>query len=168
MMHLAIGLGVIGFFLARRHRRHHYYRGAGPRCGPGPDRDEEGRGWHRRGPLAGRRFFLRHLFRELDASPAQERAILAELEGLEQRARTAAETLRGGKADLAVAIAGAQLDEEALKAATSRLDAASADLRDAGLGALRAIHALLDDGQRRRVAELMDRRPWWRSGGPYR
>jgi hypothetical protein len=111
---------------------------------------------------------MRRLFRELDASPAQERAILAELEALEQRARGAAANLHGGKAELSAAIVGPELDEASLAAATARFDAATADVRDAGLGALRAIHALLDDGQRRRLAELMDRRPWWRGGGPYR
>ena len=50
----------------------------------------------------------------------------------------------------------------------ARLDGASAEVRDAGVGALRAVHALLDDKQRRRLAELLDRRSWWRGDGMYR
>jgi Spy/CpxP family protein refolding chaperone len=110
---------------------------------------------------------LHRLFRELDASPAQERAILAELDALEERVRGAASLLRDGRAELATAMGSPQLDEAALKAVTSRMDAAATEVREAGVGALRAVHALLDDGQRRRLAELMDRRSWWR-GGLYR
>lgn len=185
-MHLAIGLGVIGLILARRHRHRHFFQGCHGGlmtygCGPGATRgdheDERGEGgppdWHARRRRFGRhaharRFMMRRLFRELDASPAQERAILAELDALEARVRTAAELLREGKPELAAALGAPQLDEEALKAVTSRLDAAAAEVREAGVGALRAVHALLDDGQRRRLAELMDRRRWWRGGGLYR
>lgn len=200
MIHLAIGLGVIGFMLARRRRCYlrRLYLGGPMGCygfGPGFGEElggdeQEGlhrRGWHghddRRGHFRGgpwghpgrggrgamaRRFMLRRLFRELDASPAQERAIIAELEQLQARVQAAGELLREGKSELAQAMGAPELDEEALKAVTSRMDTASADLREAGVGALRAVHALLDDGQRRRLAELMDRKPWWRGGGLYR
>lgn len=199
MIHFAIGLGVIGFMLARRRRcalRRLHMAGPMGCYGFGPGLGEElsddqapyQRGWHphheergghfRGGPWGhrgrggrrhlARRFMLRRLFRELDASPAQERAIIAELEQLEARVHTAGELLREGKAELAQAMGSPELDEEALKAVTSRMDTAAADLREAGVGALRAVHALLDDGQRRRLAELMDRKPWWRGGGLYR
>jgi Spy/CpxP family protein refolding chaperone len=178
MMHLAIGLGLLGFFLARRHRQRVYgglmgshgcgmYGGwHGPSGhGPGP------RGFGRRGfghHGRKRRFFLRRLLRELDATPAQERAIVAELERLEQHVRTAGEVLRGGRPELAAALSAPVLDEEALKAATSRMDAAAAEVREATVGAMRALHALLDEGQRRHLAELLDHQPWWRGGGMYR
>lgn len=188
-MHLAIGLGVIGLILARRHRhRRHFFHGFrgshgchggshaygfGPDGAPGEEGHEYERGgWRSRrwgfGRGRARRFMLHRLFRELDASPAQERAILAELEALETRVRAAGELLREGRPELAAALGSPQLDEEALKAVTSRLDGASAEVRDAGVGALRAVHALLDDKQRRRLAELLDRRSWWRGDGMYR
>ena len=115
-----------------------------------------------------RRFLLRRMFGELDATPAQERAIVAELDRMEEHARTAGEVLRAGKSELAQALGAPELDEEALKAATSRIDAAAAEVREATVGAVRAIHALLDDGQRRRLAELLEHKPWWRGGGMYR
>ena len=111
---------------------------------------------------------MHRLLSELDASPAQERAILAELEQLEQRVRAAGELVRDSKEELALVVCSSQLDEAALSAVTSRYDSASADFLEAGVGALRAIHALLDDVQRTRLAELMDRKPWWRGGGMYR
>jgi Spy/CpxP family protein refolding chaperone len=197
MMHLAIGLGVLGLILAHRHRHRHFFHGfrgshgchGGPGMMPygcGPDGapggeghgHEHGRGgfdphgWRSRrrgfGRARARRFMLHRLFRELDASPAQERAIVAELEALETRVRAAADLLREGRPELAAVLGAPQLDEEALKAVTSRLDGASAEVRDAGVGALRAVHALLDDKQRSRLGELLDRRSWWRGDGMYR
>ncbi len=147
--------------------------GGGPPWGRGGFRGEEGGPpWGRRG-FGGRsrfrrRFVMRRLFGALDASPAQERAILAEIDQLEQSVRAAGELMRGGKAELAAMFAAAELDEEAIKAATSRLDSASAQVRDAGVASLRAVHALLDEGQRRLLAEMMERKPWWRGGGMYR
>ena len=194
MMQLAIGLGVLGFFLARRRRylRRLYHGGpmgcygfgAGLNEGLDGAEDREGHhhhhhwgrdrfGGHRGHPMHGkrgrmRRFMMHRLLSEIDASPAQERAILAELEQLEQRVRGAGELVRDSKAELAQVVGSSQLDEAALAAVTSRYDSATADVREAGVGALRAIHALLDDAQRTRLAELMDRKPWWRGGGMYR
>jgi Spy/CpxP family protein refolding chaperone len=194
MMQLAIGLGLLGFFLARRRRylRRLYHGGPMGCYGFGPGLGEEGGeegherhhhhhhwgrdrfGGHRGHPMHGRgrsrmrRMMMHRLFRELDASPAQERAILAELDQLEQRVRAAGELVRDSKTELAQVVASPQLDEAALAAVTSRYDSATADVREAGVGTLRAIHALLDDVQRTRLAELMDRKPWWRGGGLYR
>jgi ribosomal protein L15 len=194
MMQLAIGLGILGFFLARRRRylRRLYHggpmgcHGSGPRLNEGCDGEDGGerhhhhRSWgrdrfggHRGHPMGGkrgrmRRFMLHRLLRELDASPAQERAILAELEQLERRVRAAGELVRDSKAELAQVVGSSELDEAALAAVTSRYDSATADVREAGVGTLRAIHALLDDAQRTRLAELMDHKPWWRGGGMYR
>jgi hypothetical protein len=177
MMHLAIGFGLLGFILARRHRYRHFHACGGMmRRGCGWEGGWEGeRGWGGRGGrgLGGRarmwrRFVMRRVFATLDTSPAQERAILAELDQLEQTARAAGELLRGGQAELAQVMGSAELDEQALAAATSRIDAAAAQVRDGGVGALRAVHALLDDPQRARLAELLERKPWWRGGGMYR
>lgn len=178
MMHLAIGLGLVGFFLA--HRRHRRYRAYG--CGAGPGGFDEthgpGHGWPHGGLRRGRRWVLRRLFHELEATPAQERAIVAELDGFEQRARAAADLVRGARGELVQAMSGTQLDEGALAAAVSRWDSASSELREAGVSTLRAVHALLDEGQRLRLGELLEklqrgrfRRGPWGHGhaeGPFR
>jgi hypothetical protein len=117
---------------------------------------------------------LHHMLSRIDASPAQERAIIDELEKLEERAWTARRGLKDTRDDLAAAIRGPVLDDAALGAVLGRIDTTTQEVRDAGIEALRNIHAVLDDGQRAQVADLLTRSggPWssrgsWRSG-PYR
>ena len=159
MICLAIGLGVLGFAAMRRARRCH------------------GGGWNGRGyrhtHYSNRRWMLHHMLGRIDASPAQERAIVDELEKLEDRVYTARRNLRGSRDDLSAAIRGPVLDDAALGAMLGAVDAATTDVRAAGIDALRNIHGLLDDGQRARLADLLARdgmpygRGGWRSG-PYR
>ncbi|CAN5771001.1 hypothetical protein BH11MYX2_BH11MYX2_13020 [soil metagenome] len=117
---------------------------------------------------------LHHMLRHIDASPAQERAIVDELEKLEERVWTARRGIKDGRDDLSAAIRGSVLDDAALGALLGRVDSTTQEVRDAGVEALRSIHAVLDDGQRAQVADMLSRTggPWssrgsWRSG-PYR
>ena len=101
-------------------------------------------------------------------SPAQERAIIAEVEKLQERLHGARRGLEDGRGDLAAAIRGPVLDDAALGAVLGRVDAATGEARAATLDALRGIHGVLDDGQRAQVADLLDQGGgWWRTG-PYR
>jgi uncharacterized membrane protein len=105
----------------------------------------------------------------IDASPAQERAIVAEVDKLKERLYAARSGLREGRADLAAAVRGPVLDDAALGAVLGRVDGATAEARGAILDALRNIHGVLDDKQREQLAELVDRGGWRRpGGGPYR
>ncbi|HWO20113.1 MAG TPA: hypothetical protein VNO30_15105 [Kofleriaceae bacterium] len=186
MICAAIGLGLLGIFaLKRAHRRCHGYRGWGHHgfhgCGGGGYGgygDDGGDGWHgpgggnpwggnpwsRRG---GRRWMLRAIFSRIDATPAQERAIVAEIDRLRERVRGVKSNLKDVRGDLAAAIRGATLDDAALGGALGRADGAHAEVRSAALDALRAIHGVLDEKQRAQVADLLDRGGFWR-GGPYR
>ena len=162
MICLAVGLGILGFAAMRRaHRRcygHHGY------------------GWH--GPYGGdwggpprHRWFLHGLFRRIDASPAQERAIIGEVDRLRERMRDAKHGMRDARGDLAAALRGPVLDDAALGAVLGRVDAATGDARSAVIEALRNVHGVLDDKQRAQVAELLDggwRGGPWRGFGPYR
>lgn len=175
-MILAIGLGLMGLFALRRARRCHRYAAyhayghgygyGGPGCG-GP-----GFGWH--GPWAphgherGRSWMVHAALSRLDATPAQERVIVAELDKLVERVRGAKAGLRDGRGDLAAAVRGPVLDDAALGGALGRADAATAEVRHAAVDALRGIHAVLDDKQRERLASLLDRGGGWWRGGPYR
>jgi uncharacterized membrane protein len=104
----------------------------------------------------------------IDATPAQERAIVAEVDKLQERLRTARSTLKDGRGDLAAAIRGEALDDASLGAVLGRVDGAAGEARGALLDALRNIHATLDDKQRAQLADLLDQ-GWWRRGGsPYR
>jgi len=175
-MILAIGLGVLGLFAMRRaHRRcraYHFYghgygsHGCGGPDGPGHD------GWHGRwgGPpwARGRRWMLHAAFERIDASPAQERAIIAEIDRFKERARAERSTFKEGRGDLAAAIRGDVLDDAALGAALGRADAAHAEIRSAAIDALRGIHGVLDPKQRAQVAELLDHGGGWWRRGPYR
>jgi len=168
MICLALGLGVLGFVAARKARRcsrgyygygwHHHHH----------------HGWH--GGGRGRRGLYMALS-HIDASPAQERAIISEVEKLKERLRSAKVNLKDGRADLAAAVRGPVLDDAALGAVLGRVDTATGEARAATLEAIRNIHAVLDDKQREQVAEILDRGFWgaaWRGrrgggeGGPYR
>lgn len=174
MICLALGLGVLGFVAARKARRcargyhgygwhHHHHHGW------------HGGGWHGGGP--GRRGLYMALS-HLDASPAQERAIIAEVEKLKERVYTAKSSLKDSRSDLAAAVRGPALDDAALGGVLGRVDTATGEVRAAALDAIRNIHAVLDDKQREQLADILDRGFWraggWRGGhggpggGPYR
>jgi uncharacterized membrane protein len=120
-----------------------------------------GQSWRRRG--------LYMVLSRLEASPAQERAIIAEVDKLHDRLHSAKASVRDARPDLAAAIRNSTLDDAALGAVLGRVDNATAEARTAVTDALRSIHGLLDDRQRQQVADLIDN-GWWRRGGgsPYR
>jgi len=164
MICLALGLGVLGFAAMRHARRCRYYHSYG--C------DHYSRHWdhwgHHGSP--GRRG-LYMLFSRIDASPAQERAIISEVDRLKSRLRDIRGGVKDARGDLSAALRGATLDDAALGAVLGRVDTATSDARNAIVEALRNIHGVLDNNQRETLADLVDRGPWaWRrgGGGPYR
>ena len=161
MICLALGLGILGFAAMRKARRcHHMHGGCGHHHG-WHGWQHHGHGWGRRG--------MYMAFSRLDATPAQERAIVAEVDRLRDRLRTARASVKDARPDLAAAIRGPSLDDAALGAFLGRTDSATTDARTAITEAMRNIHGLLDDRQREQVADLIDN-GWWRRGGgsPYR
>ena len=152
MICLALGLGILGFIAARKARR----------CA---------HGWHHHDHFGWRRRGLFMALRHLDASPAQERAIISEVDRLREKLWQARRNVKDTRADLAAAVRGSTLDDAALGAVLGRVDGASAEIREAMLEAIRNIHALLDDGQRAKLADLLERGHHYRSyggGHPYR
>ena len=105
----------------------------------------------------------------IDATPAQERVIVGEIEKLQERMYGARIGLRDARPDLSAAVRGPVLDDAALGAVLGRVDAATGEARGAVIDALRTIHGVLDDKQRATVADLIDRQGggFWRRG-PYR
>ncbi len=163
---LAVAIGILGFAAMRRaHHRCHGYEGYGWQ---GPfDHGPHGHGFRHRG----RRMMMRAVFSRIDASPAQERAIIAEIDKLQERIHGAKTGVREARGDLAAALRGPVLDDAALGAVLGRADTATGEVRTAVIDALRGIHGLLDDKQRAQVADLLDHGggSWWRGGfGPYR
>jgi hypothetical protein len=168
MTALAIVIGVLGIMALRRaHRWHHGYYGHGWSGPYGGCHSHRWGGWHRRHARV--RMMLHWLFSRIDASPAQERAIVAELEKLQDRLRAAKAGVHEARGDLAAALRGPALDDAALGAALGRVDTATGAARSAVIDALRGVHGVLDDRQRGQLADLLDRGGgWWRGFGPYR
>jgi len=167
MTSLAIVILVMAFVAMRRARRCRHYYGYGW-CGPFGDGWHGHHGWHSRRHRRAR-MMLHGLFMRIDASPAQERAIIAEIEKLQERLHSIKTGLRDARGDLAAALRGPVLDDAALGAALGRFDGATGEARSAVVGALRGIHGVLDDRQRSQVADLLDQRGgWWHGFGPYR
>jgi hypothetical protein len=195
MIALAVGLGVLGIFALRRARRRCYgggYRGYGwhgPWAsgegghddyddddhhghGGGPPWAGRGRGWRGRRRGGGRRRWMLHrALSRIDATPAQERVIVGEIDRLQESVRAARGGLKDTRVDLAAALRGAALDDAALGAVLGRVDGATGDVRGAAIDAFRNIHAVLDEKQRAQLADMIDRGGGsgrgWRMG-PYR
>jgi len=163
MICLAAAIGVLGFAAMGRARRHcHGHHGYGWH-GPYGDGDDGLRGRHGGGR---RRLMLRALFHRLDATPAQERAIIAEIEKAQDRVTAAGTGVHEARGDLAAALRGAVLDDAALGAVLGRTDTTVSEARAALIDALRGVHAVLDDRQRGELADLVEHGGrWWRRSG---
>jgi Spy/CpxP family protein refolding chaperone len=165
---LAIVIAVLGIAAMRRaHHRCHGYHGYGW-SGPSGHGWHGHQGWYSR-HHARTRMILHAMFMRIDATPAQERAIVAEIERLQDRLRGAKSRVHEGRGDLAAALRGAVLDDAALGAALGRVDVATGEARVAMVDALRGVHGVLDDRQRAQLADMLDHGGgWWRGFGPYR
>ena len=93
----------------------------------------------------------------IDATPAQERVIVGEIDRLRERVYEAKGNLEGMRLDLSAALRGMELDDAALGAVLGRVDGATGEARSAAIEALRNIHAVLDEKQRAELADLIER-----------
>ena len=162
---------LVGLFMVLR-------RGRRFGCGSGWG----GWGRHRRGRWGGHGheswqggWFLRGLFEELDASPAQEKVIRDAADELRDNARKLRDEVRGSRGDVAQAVRSTSFDETRIGEVFARHDAAIEAMRKAAVGAVAKVHAVLDDRQRERLADLIQSGPFGRGrdrdrarGGAYR
>lgn len=149
-------LGLVGAV-----RRHHGHGG----CGGGGRFG--GGGWGRRGWGAGGgrgrwggfgpRFFLRSLFERLDTTPGQEKVVMAAVDELRETGRKAKADMREARKDVATAFRSPIFDENAVGAATARLEGVVDDARKAGIATFAKVHEALDDRQRQMVADMLER-----------
>src|SRR5688572_19882559 len=167
MIGLAIGLGVLGFFIAHRARRHAYAHARGWGWGMHP-----GGRHHPHGPwgVAHHAGWMHYISRRLDTTPAQERVIQREISGVIETARDARRSALAGRPELARAIGSPVFDADAAAAGFASVTTAVGGLQTRAIEALRNIHEVLDDQQRQELAEIIDSARWRFAGrrGPYR
>jgi Spy/CpxP family protein refolding chaperone len=142
-----------------------------------------GRGWHGHGygygPYGdryghmgggGSRWFLRGLFHRLETTPGQEKAIVAAIDELRENRRVVREELEQTRGDVARVVAGGLVEDSSLEDTFARQDRLLAQLRVSFVEAMKKITEVLDERQRKQIADMLAggffRR--WGGGGPYR
>jgi uncharacterized membrane protein len=118
------------------------------------------------GYARGRRGFLHFVFEALDTSPGQEKEIRSALDELFEGARGMRDELKQSRQDVAEAMRSEFFDETRMGESFARQDDGLDKLRRTVVGALAKVHAVLDDNQRRRLAELIEQGPYraWHFG----
>jgi Spy/CpxP family protein refolding chaperone len=100
----------------------------------------------------------------LDATPGQEKAIGAAFESFWETARKGRGSLKTTREAAAQAVLGAGFDESSLRGAFQEQDQALAEIREAALEAGRKIHEVLDERQRKILAEMIESGPGFGCG----
>lgn len=110
------------------------------------------------------------LFEALDTTPGQERVIRNVRDDFFSQVSDLKEGLHASRSDVARAVRSDSFDEGAMQDAFSRQEEGIAKIRKAASEALAKVHDVLDDKQRRRLAELLENGPGFAgmAGGPYR
>jgi hypothetical protein len=143
---------------------------AGADGGDGPSFGAEWGGGRGRGHHHGfgrrRDFILEAVLEHVRATPTQERAVKAAVgEFRDEVKRAAGGEGKQTRLDLASALRKPALDEVLLGELFARHDTALEGTRKAFVGLMAKIHDALDDEQRGRLAELMEKGPrFWRRG----
>jgi hypothetical protein len=132
-------VGLVAVVASGRRHRHRHFR----------------YGRHGLGPRAA----LQGALERLDTAPGQEKVILGAVDELVERARETARDVRGTRKALAEALRGAQIDQARLDDVLGRQEAALANLRAAGLDAVRKIHEALDERQRKILGDMIESGP---------
>lgn len=152
----AYGGGCGGGGYQRWGGHHHHHHGHG---GFGGYREErEGRrGW--RGGW-GPRAWVAMLSQRLDLTPAQEKVVRQSFEEVRDSMRKGRGELRDTRKDVARAFRAGSFDAVLMGETFSRHDNAIDEVRKAVTGALARIHEALDEGQREKLAEILEE-GWW-------
>jgi hypothetical protein len=159
----------------RRHHHHHGWGGGGGWGGPwerhehgdldrdrGPwarERDERwgGGGGFGRGP---RNFILRRLSERLDATPGQEKVLAKAFDEMRDAIGKARSTVKSSRGDVAKAVRSDHFDAVHLGETFSKHDEAIDGVRKAFVGSMQQVHDVLDERQRRILAELIESGPF--------
>jgi len=140
--------------------------GGGWRGRGGDDSWSESRhgGWDDRGGP----FWLRGLFQRLDTSPAQEKVIREAIDEMRRSAAELRDEARHTRGDVAKAVKSPSFDETVMGELFARHDTHLEKMRKDAVGAIAKVHVVLDDRQREKLAELIERGPFGGGRGGYR
>jgi len=123
--------------------------------------DREGYGGGGWGPGV----FLRGLFERLDTTPGQEKVIREALDELRASGSKLKDEVRSSRSDVARAVKSPSFDETVMGELFARHDDAIEGMRKSVVGAIGKVHAVLDDRQRERLAEMIESGPFSRGRG---
>jgi len=148
----AVAAVAVTFVVMRRRRYRRFFRYAGfHHHHHRHDQDDYGvlfaRGYRRRGR------FLFGLFRKLDASPGQEKALIDLAERLREHMDQALPELRAARKEVAAAVGSELFDAGTLDAVFQQSAQLAEKLGHELREALHRVHELLDPEQRRLLAE---------------
>jgi hypothetical protein len=123
--------------------------------------DDDGAPWRgvggeRGGPWNRGRGMIYSMLGRLEATPGQEKAILAAIDELKSTASELRGTGRDVRSEVARAVRGPLLDDVVLEGATARIDDATLKVRGALKTAIVKIHEALDDRQRKMLGDMID------------
>lgn len=185
MLGLIIGtVCLIGLVKVLRHGRRGYGYGGG--CGGGWGGGGRFRGHHGDGGGFGRDeggsrrggwgggwgggpgFILRAIVEQLDATPEQEKVIVAAFREVRDEAAKNRAEVRKSREDIAKAMRSPGFDEVLLGELFARHDTAIEAMRRAVTGALAKVHVVLDEKQRDTLASLIENGPGFFRRGPSR
>jgi hypothetical protein len=107
--------------------------------------------WHRRGP-----HHLYGVLARLDTTPGQEKVIRSAVDDFIDSLRERARLLRQSAEDIGRAVRTEKLDEALLDDVFARHDQVLVELRRDAVAALGRVHETLDEGQRRKLARLIE------------
>ncbi len=111
-----------------------------------------------RGPWAfGRRAVLRSVFERLDTTPGQEKVIRDAVDDFLKTAAGARESAREWRKEIASAVRKDYFDETLLGELFARQDDVIETLRKEVVGTLGRVHATLDEAQRERLGDLLEK-----------
>jgi hypothetical protein len=113
------------------------------------------RRWHRFGHRRGRGWMLGRLVARLEATPEQERLLVAEVEAIRSAVAGLREGFSTSRSGLADALAGDAVDASALESLFEGEMARAAEVKRAAAAAFARVHAALDARQRRILSELV-------------
>ena len=173
-------IGIAKLTRGSRYGRHGYSCGGGSGQGLGhgfgpygedvSDADGDfrgfGGGWGRGrfGGFGRSSFVLRGLSRRLNLTPAQETEFAKAFSELRDSGRSAKDSLKGTRGDVAKAMRSESFDEVTLGSVVASIEETTETLRKKGLDAFAKVHAVLDPGQREIFADIIERGP--RGGFP--